>query len=386
MEPARSAGLKFNKDHIIKNPFLRWGLLIGCYALVVVYRTGWNSVEFLSRGRPISWPGPLFEEIIYWSLWLILTPLILLFAKKYRIEWNRLLSTTTAHLLFFAVVSVCQYFSFMYITFFLFRAPTPEGALLDVLDRLPWLYSGIFRNIYKYWAIVGTYYAIDYSLKYRERERESTELKLRASQLEAQLAQAQLAALKMQLQPHFLFNTLNTISVLMREDVDKANRMLLRLSELLRIALEKMEVHEIPLEQEIAFLKRYLEIEEMRFEDRLHVKIEVQPEVVDALVPNLVLQPLVENAIRHGITKSASAGRIEVKAARGNGKLILEVFDDGPGIKDLESNKFKSNGIGLANTQRRLEQLYGDDFSFELRGVETGGTLVRVVIPLRKQR
>jgi LytS/YehU family sensor histidine kinase len=175
---------------------------------------------------------------------------------------------------------------------------------------------------------------------------------LKASQLEARLAQAQLQALKMQLQPHFLFNTLHAISALVHKDVEAADRMLARLSDLLRLALESAGVQEVPLKQELEFLERYLEIEQTRFQDRLTVRMEIAPEALDALVPNLIMQPLVENAIRHGIAPRATPGKIEITAMLADGQLHFHIRDDGPGIPGGWPILFWESSMGRKEKKR----------------------------------
>jgi LytS/YehU family sensor histidine kinase len=181
--------------------------------------------------------------------------------------------------------------------------------------------------------------------------------------------------------PHFLFNTLHTISALMHKDVDAADRMVMKLSDLLRLALDNTDTHEVPLTQELDFLKRYLEIEQTRFRDRLKVEMEIAPETLRARVPNLVLQPLVENAIRHGIEPHARPGKIILRAQRHDGHLELQVQDNGDG---LPSNGAKREGIGTSNTRTRLQQLYGARQKFELQNLPSGGLLARVVIPFHE--
>jgi LytS/YehU family sensor histidine kinase len=228
-----------------------------------------------------------------------------------------------------------------------------------------------------YWALIGLTQGFDYYRKYRERE-------IRASQLEARLARAQLDALKMQLHPHFLFNTLNTISVLMNEDVTLANRLLLRLSDLLRLALKNTDAHEVPLRQELEFLRSYLEIEQTRFEDRLTVRLDIDEEAFEAQVPNLILQPLVENAIRYAVAPRATKSTIEIHATRLNGQIELKVRDDGPGIEETEKAAGVA-GIGLRNTRSRLEKLYGPAHSFDLCTADGGGLEVRITIPFHTE-
>jgi LytS/YehU family sensor histidine kinase len=194
------------------------------------------------------------------------------------------------------------------------------------------------------------------------------------------MTEARLNALRMELHPHFLFNTLNAISGLVRRrEIDAAVRMLARLGELLRVTLERGSVQQVPLERELSFLRLYLEIERIRFHDRLGVDFEVDPEVLDALVPTLILQPLVENAVRHGVARLSGPGRVGVRAARQDGKLILQVADTGAGFQ--AGNGGTRLGVGLSNTRARLEQLYGADAAMMLDNGPAGGALVTVTLP-----
>lgn len=226
-------------------------------------------------------------------------------------------------------------------------------------------------NLLIYGVLVGATHALHYYDRFRERE-------LRASQLEAELAQSQLHRLKMQLQPHFLFNALNGILTLIETDAEAADRMLSQLAALLRESLRADAPHEGSLREELSLLDRYLEIEKTRFADRLRVSFEIDPGILDARVPNLLLQPLVENAIRHGVARRAGGGRVDVRAWRENGSLRLEVRDDGPGLPETAK---ESTGIGLANTRARLERLHGDEYRFDLRNLPGGGVLASVRFP-----
>jgi LytS/YehU family sensor histidine kinase len=183
----------------------------------------------------------------------------------------------------------------------------------------------------------------------------------------------------MQLNPHFLFNCLHSISSLMHQDVEGADRMITQLADLLRAALANSDTQEVPLRQELDFLRRYLEIEQTRFGDRLAVTMEIAPETLDARVPNLILQPLVENAIRHGIEPHARAGRIELRARRLDGSLALEVQDSGAGLRGAAAIE----GVGLSNTRARLRELYGAAHQFDLQDGADGGLRVRLRIPFR---
>jgi len=222
-----------------------------------------------------------------------------------------------------------------------------------------------------YWGLVGLLEGIAVFRRNRDRQ-------LAASQLEAKLSRAQLQSLKMQLNPHFLFNTLNAVSALMHTDPSTADRMLLKLTNLLRLNLEQALEQETSLEQEIAFLEGYLEIEQLRFGDRLKVQIEVPKSLQEAQVPTFVLQPLVENAIKHGLSDRATGGTIQIRARQDGQRLFLEVEDDGLGVPSLHSG----TGIGTRNTRSRLAQLYGDDHSFDLKFPAAGGALAQISLPL----
>jgi sensor histidine kinase YesM len=277
------------------------------------------------------------------------------------------------HLLASTLFSCVQLGLYVIARYWLLADIRPARFFLNILV------AEFHANVLLYWLIIGLYHTYDYYCRYRERERHAAELELRASQLETQLARAQLDALRMQLQPHFLFNTLNTISVLMDEDVSTANRMLLRLSDLLRLALKNPTDQENSLREEMDFLRKYLEIEQTRFQHRLRVQIDIDSDALDARVPNLILQPLVENAIRHGVSPRATESTIAIRARRFNGCIQLQVSDDGSGFEaKLQGG---GNGIGLANTRARLEKLYGAAHSFELSSANDHGTQVTITIP-----
>jgi sensor histidine kinase YesM len=198
------------------------------------------------------------------------------------------------------------------------------------------------------------------------------------------LTLAQLEALKMQLHPHFLFNTLHSISALVHRDPDAADRMIARLGDFLRLTLENSGAAEVSLQKELEFLTCYLEIERVRFQDRLTTSVEVEPSALDSPVPNLILQPIVENALRHGVAQSSAPGRVEISAKRENGSLRIRVRDNGPGLNRVTGSReaFKE-GVGLSNTRARLEQLYGESHRFEMSDAPDGGLLVTMVIPAR---
>lgn len=246
-----------------------------------------------------------------------------------------------------------------------------------------WLLSGFTitlpLDLPVYAGILGAGFAFAYYRSSRRRQEEAARLEAQTAELRARLAEARLGALRHQLHPHFLFNTLNTVSALVERDPGTTRKTVARLSELLRRTLESGGRQEVSLAEEISFVEDYLEIERTRFGDRLSVRVEVPDELADALVPSLVLQPLAENAVRHGIARGSRPGTLEVRAWRGEAGLHLRVRDDGPGARELPP----APGVGLSNTAARLQALYGEDARLELTRPEGGGFAAEVVMPLR---
>lgn len=253
---------------------------------------------------------------------------------------------------------------------------------------LPWLrpigfydlaLGEIHLDIAVYWILVGIVQWRESRRRLREREQEASRLAIQASRLETRLARAQLDSLKMQLQPHFLFNTLHSVSALIHEDDEAADLMISRLSEFLRLVIEHAGAQEVALVEEMEFLQRYLEIQQVRFQERLRVSIDVPEEALGAMVPNLVLQPLVENAIRHAVEPRSAGGCVEVSAKRSGDALRLTIRDDGPGLRPGNAG----TGLGLANTRARLEHLYGERSTLEVADHPDGGVIATVTFPWR---
>jgi two-component sensor histidine kinase len=355
----------------------------------LVIFAGWTLLAFFFSIQAylnfayVGRPSPFGRILVAWLscvyIWAPLTPLVINLAQRFPVEreaiWRRLL----VHLFAASVISTLQIAIYTFVRQALLGDAAQPFSPARSFQNL--FVAEFHINVLLYWTIVGLAQAYDYYRRYRERERRAAQLEIAAAQLEAQLAQSQLDALKMQIQPHFLFNTLNTISVLMQDDVNAANKMLIRLSELLRVALKSEKTQEVSLRQELEFLRGYLEIEQTRFQDRLRVDFEVDAETLDSLVPNLILQPLVENAIKHGIAPRAEAGTICVRAHRQNGRVELSVRDDGAGL--AQSKNQSNGGLGLSNTRARLEKLYGAQHSFEIVSPGAGGLEVKVSIPFR---
>jgi LytS/YehU family sensor histidine kinase len=242
------------------------------------------------------------------------------------------------------------------------------------VTRLFWL-----DDLIVYFAVLAAGIARDYFLRFRTRHEEAVHLQSQAAQLQAQLAEARLSALRTQLNPHFLFNTLHAVSTLVERDPRGVRRMIARLSELLRYTLDGADEQEVPLERELTFLERYLEIMQIRFQGRLEVDTRVEPDVLDALVPTLVLQPLVENAVKHGVSKVEGAGRIAIHARRDGERVLLSVRDNGPGLPS--DGAPDEEGVGLRNTRARLAELYGPAQSLTLRAADGGGLVAEVALP-----
>ena len=359
--------------------WLRRGLILGFWTILSVFFASQAYLYQASIGHPVSWSVALNYAVSRWYAWGLLAPLIFHLARRHRIENREWRSAALFHLgaaVLIAPLQVVVESLFRLGLFALFGAD-PVGPRELLAQASSYLIGRSFDNLLTYGEIVAVCYLIDYYRKYRERE-------LRASQLEAKLAQAELMRLRMQLHPHFLFNTLHSIAALMHKNIPAAERMISRLGDLLRLSLESAGREDITLKQELEFLQGYLEIEQTRFQDRLTVQFDIDPRTLDARVPNLILQPLVENAIRHGIAPRSAPGRVEVRARRKGGLLQLQVIDDGPGVSAGAERRPRS-GIGLSNTRARLQQLYGPRHRFELRNAPQGGLLVTLAIPLRSQ-
>ena len=309
----------------------------------------------------------------YWYSWACLAPGILWLSRRFPLDrqsWKLSLPAHVAGVFAATTLHIAMAVATRLATYWAIGESTDSWRM----EAQRMFFLNFDWEMMTYWAIVGLSHALAY-------HREAQTRALKASQLETRLVEAQLQSLQRQLQPHFLFNTLNTISALMHRDVEAADAMIARLSDLLRISLQTVGVQEVSLKEELDFLSKYLEIEQTRFRDRLTVKFDVPPDTFDALVPNLVLQPLVENAIKHGIGPRAAPGTIRIRARRVGTMLELAVQDNGVGLSASRLSDF-NRGIGLSNTRSRLEHLYGSLHRFEFRQPAEGGLLVLIAIPL----
>jgi two-component system, LytTR family, sensor kinase len=362
-------------------------------ALWLLVLTGWvfigltftlNYYLFADHYVAIFRQQPTFGEMLiwelpYWLLWAALSPVVFWIMRRFRIERGRRLSSALVY------TAACLLLSGVHRAIYLILGWVLHVTVFRQQASIPELYSFLFffnlpTGFMSYGTILLVSYVVDYYNRYQQEELKAERLKAELARAELQVTEAQLQALKMQLQPHFLFNTLNSISSLLEEDPHAADEMLARLGDFLRLTLQNSGAQEVTLQEEIEFLRCYLEIEKVRFQDRLTVDLRIDRDALDALVPNLILQPIVENAIRHGIVSQIAPGQIEVRASRCDGSLEMRVIDNGPGL--AASGKLRE-GVGLANTRARLKQLYGDSFILELRDAPDGGSQALVRIPFK---
>ena len=369
-----------------RRPWLIWVISFGVWALVAlaagvtIYRLS------LATRSPMALTSALALQACQILTYAPLTPFVFTFANRFplrRNNWERMTPLYLAAGLAFTAMHV----ALQSMTPFGFWDPRYgewRSAIWDshthkfgvVWSVLPEEFlTSLFNDLGStFIPIVLVAYVISYNRALRERE-------LRAVQLERQLAQARLQALKSQLQPHFLFNTMHSISSLMLTDVKAADRMMTRLGDLLRMSLESAGTQITTLTREVEFVNCYLEIEKVRFAERLNVTLHLSPETLDASVPHLLLQPLVDNAVKHGIAKLPDGGEIRIATKSQANQLQIEISDNGPGL--LDKGALPSSRLGLRITRERLESLYGGDHSLELLTLPGGGTMARVCIPFR---
>jgi len=311
-------------------------------------------------------------QATYFYPWGILFIILLPYLSRYKLERQNFRKNLTVLISIGIVTAIIHRILFFFLHISVI-APA-KLAKVSAFAIVQKIIGEAFDGFIIYWLILGIFLSFDYYNRYREH-------KLKAAKLETDLAKAEMQALKMQLHPHFLFNTLHAISTLMEEDIKTARRMIAKLSELLRQTLDNIGVQFVSFKQELDFLKRYLEIEETRFHDRLKISFDIDQGTLNASVPNLIMQPIVENAIKHGISPKAEGGQIIISSKLSNDILTLSVSDDGNETRK-STNEQKKNGLGLKNTKQRLEQLYEKKFSFEI--IKVNGFTVNIEIPFQK--
>jgi hypothetical protein len=348
---------------------------IGIWILVSFAFSGllyFSNTATLRRERTIGWREVLAWQAIIYG-WAILFPFIHLFIRKFPFERRNRLRASIAYcfaaflFVFAHTVLYAVFHEIIHGTFF--QTENAPGRIWFLFLR-NWV-----LDTSMYCLILSLIFGYDYYRRFQEEQ-------IKSSELRTQLANSQLQTLKMQLHPHFLFNTLNSISALIHEDARAADKMVARLGDFLRLTLENSGEQEVPLKKEIEFLNRYLEIEGIRFGDRLSVKIDIEPETLSASVPNLILQPIIENAVRHGISRQIEPGLISITARRNGEKLCIQIENSGPGLNFVakESNNGKG-GIGLSNTRARLFHHYGENHYLNISNAEPNGVQVTLEIP-----
>ena len=343
-----------------------------------------DFVPRLYRNESVPWRGVFVAWMAAMSICAAFTPAILWLGRRWPLDRGRRWSCVALHLCLSGVFSiVSQSIEAPVLMALGVFPPVPQARSLSAAASWIVVY-GFHGGILRYWAVLGVQAIVRSQQQARAREREALELQVRSTELAGQLTAAHLSALKMQLQPHFLFNTMGAIMVLVQQRrTEEAEAMLGRLGDLLRLTLEDVDTQEVPLYRELEFLRLYLAIEQVRFQDRLRVEIAAEEGTLDALVPHMVLQPIVENAVRHGLGQSEHAVTVDVRAAKAARALSLVVTDDGPGSP---SPRFDGPGIGLANTRSRLDRLYGDGAALTAENRNPHGARIAITLPFRTTR
>jgi signal transduction histidine kinase len=329
-------------------------LIWSAWTALAVFFALTASLTYVSQGRPPLWGLSLMSSLGQWWIWAVLTPAVWWIATRWPLRPKHLLTRVPLHLVTGLAVA--------------FVKVKAEGWIRQWLFGVnPYLLiNNLALQMLIYWALVGAVHFLDAFGRSRQQ----------AAEVQARLGRAQLELLRAQLHPHFLFNALNVIAELVHEDPDRADRMIGRLGDLLRSTLEAGDRPLVTLDEEIAIVESYVRLQEARFGERLSVRIDVAPECRAALVPHFLLQPLVENAIQHGIAPKAGGGSIVVTAWRTSRGLELRVADDGVGVT-AETRP----GIGITNTRGRLESLFGPSASFDLGPRQGGGAVATIVVP-----
>jgi len=340
-------------------------LVFGVWTFLAIFSSSQAAVYLAQRGEPINWGTLLSGRFADWYTCALFTPIFFWLARTHPIDRQSWRVSVPLHLAVTSLAVVAKYAVLV---------PIEHSMGINLRSTLSGALARNFANeAMAFWAVIGVVHALEFNRRYRERE-------VAAADLRARLSQAQLDALRSQIHPHFLFNTLHSISTLMHRDVDAADTMLTRLSDLLRLTMKHRGNNEITLRDELGLVDNYIEIMRVRFGDRLTVRKQIDPATLDVLVPQFILQPLVENAFDHGISRTPGAGMIEIDAAEREGQLELSVSDDGVGGNGA-SPAGRKHGIGLTNTQLRLEQLYGNAQSMSLEKLPERGTRVTVTLP-----
>lgn len=347
----------------------RWLLVFGAWGAVALFSVAQIYVARWALGEPPPLVPLLVLEVPVWTFWALLTVPIVMWARRFPLDRSRAFGRIVLHGV--AAVGVAVVAVGFHTLWYQAFNPYPLGGTSASTWFWQYFRQHFIVGFMIYWALIGVYHAFTNYFLLRVRE-------LEAAQARVHLSEARLEALRLQIQPHFFFNTLNSISALLEEQPVEARRVIAQLADLLRATLRSDAREMVRLEDEVALVRRYLDIEKIRFGDQLDVCLRIDPEVRGAAVPSFVLQPLVENAIRHGIGRREGGGRLRLSAERLDGRLVMQVEDDGGGLGNS-----LGEGIGLANTRGRLRELYGTEQSLLLRERPKGGVAVTVEIPFR---
>jgi len=352
---------------------------VGAWASVAAVFVVYNIVRELGRGRAIDWENDLFNECVYWIAFAALTPLLIWMARRYSLivppRMRALRAQVLASFPIAALQVVINYTLLALIAIALGRL-TVSGIPAWFAPRRGFALLLTITAFWKYWVIIALIHGVEYARLYAQEQRD-------ASALREQLTVAKLDQLKARLQPHFLFNTLNGIAVLLRDDPERARTMLVRLSEMLRGVIDAGDEQFVSLGEEMAMVHRYLDIQQMRLADRLQTLIDVPQDVAEHPVPHFLIQPLVENAVQHGVARAELGGTVSIRVRGDATHLDIEVRDILHGA--IESNeKSAGSGIGLTTTRERLARLYGDRYHLEMQPAAGGGTVVTLRLPIEQ--
>jgi two-component system LytT family sensor kinase len=364
-----------------REPRALWLILIAICAAYAVFASsvsvGYTAIFGLSRWsqKPDTtaiFPFLVLINLVTWVGYALWIPLIFGLGRRFRFGRDRWKAALVLHVPASLVITTLH---LMMVGTWRYYLQGVRGGNPELITTL---YDAFFRTVDQtlplYWAIIGLQHAVDYSRQARARE-------LRAARLETRLIESQMQALHQQLHPHFLFNTLHAISSLVHRDPDKADLMIERLSDLLRITLRKVGAQEVELAEELEYLRAYLDIEQVHFGPRLRIEYRIDAAALDVMVPTLILQPLVENSIRHGLEPLVRGGTLTIDAQADGDTLWLRVRDDGAGFA---KDRPRRDGLGLTNTKSRLDRLYGEQAALTIRDNPGSGVLVDIYLPLRR--
>jgi len=356
-------------------------MIVGFWLFIFLLTAGQRAID--PRGPDGLSPAAVYHIGLEYLAWLLLTPAIFWLSSRFTIDHAAWPKHLAVHL-FAALIGAIAIDFMAGWTLGIFM---PEHPWADFSSGARVLNFRFLDELFIYFVVLAAGFARDYFWRFRERQMEAARLRDEAVGLEARLADARLHALRMQMNPHFLFNTLHAVSSLVERDPAGVRRMIARLSELLRYTLEGSGSQEVTLREELNFLRRYLEIQQIRFQGRLIVTEFIDEDTLDAQLPSMILQPLVENAVKHGVNMIEACGRIELRARHVDGMLVVSIHDNGPGIEALPPEPLSSSeGVGLRNTRERLEMLYGDGDRLSLEQSPLGGLIAKIRVPFHTSR